>query len=113
MSALGTYLSHLREERGLSIEEMARATRVAPRYLEALEREDLGVLPAAVFTRGYIRAYCQALDVPADEALSRYSRTAGPSAAMPAPMVTPARVRADDDGRSRSAGTLLVSFALL
>ena len=37
MSALGQYLSGLREERGLSIEEMARVTRVASRYLEALE----------------------------------------------------------------------------
>ncbi len=110
MAGLGTYLSQLREERGPSIEELARVTRVSSRYLEALEREDFAQLPAPVFTKGYIRAYCQALGVPAEEALSRYSET------VKIPMVT-APVAASaagsaDDGR-RPRGTLLLSFVLL
>jgi len=108
MSGLGQYLSGLREERGLSIDEMARVTRVAPRYLEALERDDLTALPAPVFTRGYIRAYCQALGVHADEALDLYVE--GAPVAVPA-AATPAAARASDGKRPR--GTLLVSFALL
>src|ERR1700675_3881018 len=110
MSALGPYLSQLREERGLSIEEIARVTRVAPRYLEALEREDLAALPAAVFTKGYIRAYCQALDVPVEEALSRYSEMA--EVVTPTLMVAPSAGRTVDTDRRRSSGTLLVSFVL-
>jgi cytoskeleton protein RodZ len=106
MAGLGEYLSGLREERGLSIDEMARVTRVASRYLEALEREDLTALPAPVFTKGYIRAYCQALGVHADEALGRYTG-GGPAAATPAPVAA----RTTDARRGR--GTLLVSFALL
>jgi cytoskeleton protein RodZ len=112
MSALGTYLSQLRAERGLSIEEMARVTRVASRYLEALEREDFAALPAAVFTKGYIRAYCQALGVPVDEALSRYAESAGVVSAASTPAAAPASARSTDNGR-RSRGTLLVSFVLL
>jgi cytoskeleton protein RodZ len=108
MTGLGTYLSHLREERGLAIEEMARVTRVAPRYLEALEREDFTALPAPVFTKGYIRAYCQALDVPVEEALSRYSETAEVVVVTPTPMVAPTAGRS----QRRSSGTLLVSFIL-
>ena len=108
MSGLGPYLSGLREERGLSIEEVARVTRVASRYLEALEREDLTALPAPVFTKGYIRAYCQALGVHADEALARYVAGAPVVAATPAPV---AAARASKVRRAR--GTLLVSFALL
>jgi cytoskeleton protein RodZ len=108
MSGLGQYLSGLREERGLSIEEMARVTRVAPRYLQALEREDLTALPAPVFTKGYIRAYCQALGVHADAALGRYPGGAVVAAATPDPVAT---ARASNGRRGR--GTLLVSFALL
>ncbi len=108
MSGLGQYLSGLRGERGLSIDEMARLTRVASRYLEALERDDLTALPAPVFTKGYIRAYCQALDVEADEALSRYAEDAGIAVTAPAAAAT---VRTSDGRRPR--GTLLVSFALL
>jgi cytoskeleton protein RodZ len=112
MAALGPYLRHLREERGLSIEEMARVTRVAPRYLEALEREDFTALPASVFTKGYIRAYCQALSVPVDEALARYAERADVAVVTPAPSATPAAARASERGR-RSRSTLLMSFVLL
>ena len=109
MSGLGQYLSGLREERGLSIEEIARVTRVAPRYLQALEREDLTALPAPVFTKGYIRAYCQALGVHADEALGRYPGGAVVAAAAAAAPVATGRASNGRHGR----GTLLVSFALL
>lgn len=112
MSPLGSYLGRLREERGLSIEELARLTRVAPRYLEALEHDDFTALPAPVFTKGYIRAYCQALDVPGDEALARYSETAQVAVAT-APVPAGAGTRPVGDGTRRSGGTLLISFGLL
>src|SRR5258706_14595321 len=98
MSGLGQYLSGLREERGLSIEEMARVARVAARYLEALEREDLSALPAPVFTKGYIRAYCQALGVHADEALGRYPAGAPVAPATPTPA---AAAQPSNGGRGR------------
>ena len=110
MAGLGAYLSHLREEHGPSIEELARVTRVAPRFLEALEREDFAALPAPVFTKGYIRAYCQALGVPADEALARYRESA--QIPVPATPVLVSAARSTDDGR-RTRGTLLLSFVLL
>jgi cytoskeleton protein RodZ len=110
MAGLGTYLSQLREEHGPSIEELARVTRVSSRYLEALERDDFAQLPAPVFTKGYIRAYCQALGVPAEEALSRYSETVKiPVVTAP---VAASLARSAADGR-RPRGTLLLSFVLL
>jgi cytoskeleton protein RodZ len=113
MAGLGSYLSHLREERGRSIGEMARVTRVAPSYLEALERDDFTALPAAVFTKGYIRAYCQALDVPVEEALSRYSAMTEVAVVTPTPPVGSTTGGTLDNDRRRSSGTLLVSFVLL
>src|SRR5437867_4311125 len=107
MSGLGEYLSGLREERGLSVEEVARVTRVGARYLEALEREDLTALPAPVFTKGYIRAYCQMLGVHADEALGRYVGGVAIATAPPAPPPPPAA------SGWKGRGTLLISFALL
>jgi cytoskeleton protein RodZ len=112
MPSLGPYLSGLRQERGLSIEEMARVTRVASSYLEALEREDFAALPAPVFTKGYIRAFCQVVGVPPDEALTRYAEGAGvPMPAAPAAAARPPLRTAVNDGRGRE--TLLVSFVLL
>jgi len=113
MAGLGPYLSTLREERGLSLDEVARVTRVAPRFLEALEREDFTQLPASVFTKGYIRAYCQAVGVPVEEALARYRASTGiPILATADPGVAAPAARSTDEAR-RPRGTLLVSFALL
>ena len=109
MPSLGPYLSGLRQERGLSIEEMVRVTRVASCYLDALEREDFGALPAPVFTKGYIRAYCQVVGVPPDEALTRYAESAG--VPTPAAAGLPPSRTANDGGRARDK--LLVSFVLL
>jgi cytoskeleton protein RodZ len=76
MPAVGAYLRALRERQGVSIDEIARSTRVLHHYLEALERDDLALLPAPVFAKGFIRAYCQALGVPADEAITLYEQRA-------------------------------------
>jgi cytoskeletal protein RodZ len=73
MEALGSYLQGLRLARGVSLQEMARSTRVAPRYLEALEGDRWALLPAPAFTRGFIRAYCQRLGESPDDALACYA----------------------------------------
>src|SRR5437660_2099865 len=92
---------------------MSRVTRVASRYLECLESDRFSALPAPVFTRGFIRAYCQAVGEPPDEALARYESRDG--ATPPPPHATPAAgsppVPAESGARSRSA--VLVSFVLL
>jgi len=113
VASVGDYLRELRQRRGLSLEEMSRATRVASRYLECLESDRFSALPAPVFTRGFIRAYCQAVGEPPDEALARYESRDG--ATPPPPRTTPAAgpppVPAESGARSRSA--VLVSFVLL
>jgi cytoskeleton protein RodZ len=83
MSSVGAYLRGLRQKQGMSLDELSRATRVLHHYLEALESDNIGSLPAPVFTRGFIRAYCQAVGVAPDEALKLYDRIG-----VPAPDVT-------------------------
>src|SRR5258708_12605959 len=72
MPSVGSYLRELRTRRGVSLEEISRSTRVLTSYLEALEADDFEALPAPVFTRGFIRAYCQTLGVAPDEAFAIY-----------------------------------------
>jgi len=107
MQSLGAYLRELRLAKGLSLDEVARTSRVSQRYLEALETDALDRLPAPVFTRGFVRAYCQALREPPDEALARYRELLGESL-TPVPPETPAR-----SIESRSRGPVLVSLVLL
>src|SRR5687768_3026369 len=130
MASLGAYLRGLREKRGTSLEEIARSTRVAARYLESIEAEDWAALPAPVFTRGFIRAYCQLFGVAPDEALALYEQREGAPAAAPPASARVAAVAArtarskpaaatsaappaaeTEEPRGRSA--VLISFVLL
>jgi cytoskeleton protein RodZ len=56
---------------------MAVATRISERYLRALESDVRDDLPAPVFVKGFIRAYCAFLDAPAGEALALYNQELG------------------------------------
>src|SRR5687767_1335438 len=108
MSSVGSYLRELRERRGVSLEEISRTTRVGRSYLEALEAGEFGKLPAPVFTRGFVVAYCQALGVSSDEALTRFL---GHTASVPDTKVEPTPLRERTPARGR--GPVLVSFVLL
>lgn len=68
-------LAEERERRGLSLEQVAAATRIRVAHLDAIERGELDALPGAVYARGYVRAYASYLgvDVEAPEAGSESS----------------------------------------
>ncbi len=107
MGSLGNYLRELRVAKGASLDDMARATRVGRRQLEALETEQFHELPAPVFVKGFIRAYCEFLDTSPEEAFAHYREILGESRA--AAGSAPA-------GRARSSwspGPIVVSVALL
>src|SRR5712692_5017854 len=93
MSSVGAYLRQLRETRGVSLEEIARVTRVGSSYLHALEGDDFAALPESVFTRGFVRAYCQALGETPDEALALYDGRSEAPATAPGPAPAAARSR--------------------
>lgn len=118
MAAVGAFLRELRVKRGLSLDELSRVTRVARPYLEALENDAFASLPAPVFTRGFIRAYCQAVGVPPEDALARYDgrevrEGVNVAAAPPSPRSTAIAATPSTDGDPRTRSAILVSFVLL
>ena len=120
MPSVGSYLRGLRQRRGVSLDEISRSTRIPQRYLESLEGDDFAPLPAPPFTRGFIRAYCQALHEPPDEALACYDADragrVGPHVAQPhdAALLESQSLRESRTPReSRGRGVLLVSFVML
>jgi cytoskeleton protein RodZ len=74
---LGAFLVARREARGLSVADLARTTRIAPGVVQDLETDQLDKLPAGVYVRGFIRAYCGAVGAPPDEALALYEAALG------------------------------------
>jgi hypothetical protein len=66
-------LMELRKATGLSLVQIAIATKIRLRYLEAIERGAFQELPGGVYTESYIRQYARAVG-DADNALLGYYR---------------------------------------
>ena len=54
-------MKRLREQRGVSLREIAECTKISVRTLEALERDDVAHLPGGIFSRSIVRAYADAI----------------------------------------------------
>src|SRR3954468_9399691 len=61
MGSIGETLRQARIDKGVSLVDAERSTHIRRRYLEALESDDFGALPALVYTRGFIRTYAEYL----------------------------------------------------
>ena len=72
MASLGQELREAREARRISIEEVASATKIVSRYLEALEADHLDRIPGEFFIKGIIRSYSQAIGLDGEVVLARY-----------------------------------------
>ena len=53
----GGKLREARERRGVTVREIASATKISSRVLEALERNDISLLPGGIFSRAFVRSY--------------------------------------------------------
>ena len=112
MPSAGSCLREMRLRHGVSLDEIARSTRVASRYLAALEADDFSLLPPPVFTRGFIRAYCQVLGESAEEVLALYGKSLGRPDAPPEGAVR-RRLEPIPEPAGRGRSAVLVSFILL
>ena len=73
LASFGEELRREREIRGISLKEIADATKISKRFLEAIERNDHKTLPAPVFTRGFVREYARYLGLSSEEMVNRYN----------------------------------------
>jgi cytoskeletal protein RodZ len=80
-SVLG--LATIRKNRGISLEQIAEATKISVRSLKAIEGGDFQKLPGGIYNTSYIRQYAKAIDFDEAELLSFYRARTGsnPSAA--------------------------------
>ncbi|OKH47925.1 helix-turn-helix domain-containing protein [Calothrix sp. HK-06] len=60
---IGAYLRKRREDKSISIDEIAVHTRIRPAFIQAIEEGNAEVLPEAVFVQGFIRRYCDAIGI--------------------------------------------------
>ncbi len=77
MKSPGKMLREAREERGLSVDDVATMTRIPKAMLGHLEHDRFEEYKADVFARGHLRNYARELRVDADQVLQAYEKYTG------------------------------------
>ncbi len=72
MGSFGERLQREREMRGITLEEIAEATKIGTRSLRALEEQDFDKLPGGIFNKGFVRAYARYLGLDEEQAVADY-----------------------------------------
>lgn len=73
MDSVGDRLRDARTARGMSLDTVARATRIPRSQLEHLEHGRFADLPGETYVRGFLRSYADAVGVDSDSALVQYA----------------------------------------
>lgn len=68
----GALLRQIREARGIELREIAERSKVGMAYLQALEAEAFGKLPAAVYVRGFLVEYAKVLGLDVERVKDTY-----------------------------------------
>src|SRR3974390_434475 len=79
----GESLKREREMRGVTLEEISAATRIATRFLRAIETEEWDQLPGGVFNRGFVRAVARYLGLDEENTVSEYVLAIGDRPSVP------------------------------
>jgi cytoskeleton protein RodZ len=115
----GSVLREAREKRRLSINEVARKTKVTHSSLSVLESGDIDRLPPDVFVRGFIRSYAKMVGISDVEPLGLYQkavderrRTEEALVAQPRPPVERSE-SPEDEGQPQRKGIGLAVFVII
>src|SRR5262245_34875305 len=72
MATLGQQLKQSREEKGLSLHEIAESTHIGVRFLQAIENDAYDVLPGGVFNRAFVRKFAKEVGFDEEQAVNLY-----------------------------------------
>lgn len=103
MGSFGERLRREREMRGVTLEEMAAATKIGTRSLKALEDEEFHKLPGGIFNKGFVRSYARFLGISDEQAVADYLVAAGEPENKPAE-IDPLQMVAQHEAEKRSSG---------
>ncbi len=88
----GSRLRAAREARGMSLKDIAAATKISTLVLEALERSDVSRLPGGLFSRAFVRAYAKEVGLDPEQAVREFVEHGGEGGEA-APVDQPLHVR--------------------
>ena len=111
---LGEKLRLAREEKGLTLADVAEQTRISSLYLEAIENDSYKILPGGIFNKGFVKSYAKFVGINEQEALMDYQAVLARSESLPEGEQKVYRPEVLTDDRSGSmVPTILVAALIL
>ena len=74
MVTIGQEFQDERKRQGLSLEEVAKATKIKQEFLRAIEKGDFKSLPSSAYAYGFVRNYAKFLGLPVEKSLAIFRR---------------------------------------
>ena len=74
MTRVGQRLHDERIAKGLSIDDVAKATKIRPSFLYAIEKGEYRKLPSSAYAQGFVSNYAEFLGLPKKETLAIFRR---------------------------------------
>jgi cytoskeletal protein RodZ len=110
---IGSALKSRREAKGHSLDAVSQHTRIPKRFLDALEKNQLDEFPALVYLRGFLKNYCEYLELDFEAIWALVQPPAAPEAKDAAQAAPVEPKEHPPAGRDNSpAGALLFAAAL-
>ncbi|GAE24326.1 transcriptional regulator [Halalkalibacter wakoensis JCM 9140] len=72
MSELGQHLKEVREQKGLSLDDLQRTTKIQRRYLLAIEEGRFDTLPGIFYARAFVKTYAEAIGLDPEPLFDQY-----------------------------------------
>ena len=91
VAAFGEKLKKTRENKKMTLDDVAVSTKISVRMLRALEEEKFAQLPGGVFNKGFVRAYARHLGLDEERTIAEYVAASG---GAPVPSAEDAELRA-------------------
>lgn len=79
MGSFGDRLKKEREQRSISLDDIALSTKIGTRMLRALEEEKFDQLPGGIFNKGFVRAYARHVGLDEEQTIADYMAALGAS----------------------------------
>lgn len=70
----GESLRRRREQRGLSLRDLAERTKISASLLAGIERGDCSRWPGGIYSRAWIREYASAIGLDAEQIAARFTK---------------------------------------
>ena len=112
-ATFGAFPRNRRESQNLSLRDVAAETKIAERYLAALERGDVRSWPGGIYRRGMVRAYAATIGLDPDATVCEFADAFNEAPAQALELApSPAPPAFDDLIKVRPHATLCVGLAL-